>query len=167
MTPAAFDAQMEYLAQNGYHVMPLARLADFLAGKEPLPQKTVVITIDDGYRATYDIAFPILKKHGFPATVFLYSDFVGAGDAMTLGADEGDDRLRPDRHPAALEDARQPHAAAARTRPTRSIATACAAKWTRRSSCSSDRLADPSVTYAYPYGDVNEIVVDLLGARRA
>src|SRR5438552_9225112 len=39
--------------------------------------------IDDGYRATYDIAYPILKKYGFPATVFLYSDFVGAGDALT------------------------------------------------------------------------------------
>ena len=61
----------------------MARLARFLAGKEALPTKTVVITIDDGYRATYEIAFPILRKHGFPATVFLYSDFVGAADAMT------------------------------------------------------------------------------------
>ena len=74
---------MEYLAQNGYRVIPLAQLARFLEGKEPLPKKTVVITIDDGYRATYQIAYPILKKYGFPATVYLYSDFVGASDALT------------------------------------------------------------------------------------
>ena len=43
----------------------------------------MVITIDDGYRSTYEVAFPVLKRHSFPATVFLYSDFVGAGDALT------------------------------------------------------------------------------------
>jgi peptidoglycan/xylan/chitin deacetylase (PgdA/CDA1 family) len=74
---------MEYLAQNGYRVITMKQLERFLEGKEPLPKKTVVITIDDGYRATYQVAFPILKKYGFPATVYLYSDFVGAADAMT------------------------------------------------------------------------------------
>ena len=42
VTPAAFEAQMEYLARNGYRVIPMARLARFLEGKEPLPKKTVV-----------------------------------------------------------------------------------------------------------------------------
>src|SRR4029079_8939246 len=82
VAPAAFEAQMEYLARNGYTVIPLKRLARFLQGKEPLPAKTVAITIDDGYRSSYEIAYPILKKYGFPATVFLYTDFVGASSAM-------------------------------------------------------------------------------------
>jgi hypothetical protein len=56
VAPAAFEAQMEYLARNGYTVIPLKRLARFLQGKEPLPAKTVAITIDDGYRSTYEIA---------------------------------------------------------------------------------------------------------------
>ncbi len=83
VAPAAFEAQMEYLARNGYTVIPLKRLLRFLEGKEPLPAKTVAITIDDGYRSTYEIAYPILKKFGFAATVFLYTDFVGASDALT------------------------------------------------------------------------------------
>jgi peptidoglycan/xylan/chitin deacetylase (PgdA/CDA1 family) len=83
VSPAAFEAQMQYLAGNGYHVIPLRQLTGFLQGVEPLPRKTVVITLDDAYRSTYEIAYPLLKKHGFPATVFLYSDFVGAADAMT------------------------------------------------------------------------------------
>jgi len=37
----------------------------------------VVITIDDGYRSAYDIAYPILKKYGFTATLFIYTDYVG------------------------------------------------------------------------------------------
>jgi len=38
----------------------------------------VVITVDDGYRSVYDVAYPILKKYGFTATLFIYTDFVGA-----------------------------------------------------------------------------------------
>ena len=111
VTPAAFAAQMDYLARNGYHVLNLAQLAAFVAGREPLPKKSVVITIDDGYRATYDIAFPILKKYGFPATVFLYSDFVGAGDALTYPQMKELIALRAHRDPAALEDAFESHVA--------------------------------------------------------
>ena len=83
VTKASFESQMDYLAANGYHVVPLETVRAFLDAKEPLPRKTVAITIDDGYRSTYEVAFPVLRKHGFPATVFLYSDFVGASDALT------------------------------------------------------------------------------------
>src|SRR5512140_309076 len=68
VTRAAFEQQMDYLERNGYHVVTLAQLRAFLEGKEALPRKSVAITIDDGYRSTYDIAFPVLRQHGFPAT---------------------------------------------------------------------------------------------------
>ena len=80
VTPAAFAAQMDYLARNGYTVVPVSRLAAFLSGREPLPRKTVAITIDDGYRSTYEVAYPILARLGF---LLLYSDFVGAKDALS------------------------------------------------------------------------------------
>ena len=72
-----FDQQMAYLKTNGYRVIRLSDLIDFLQLKKPLPKKAVVITIDDGYRSVYDIAYPILKKYGFTATLFIYTDFVG------------------------------------------------------------------------------------------
>jgi peptidoglycan/xylan/chitin deacetylase (PgdA/CDA1 family) len=83
VTPEAFATQMKFLADNGYRVVRLSELTDFLAGKRGLPSRAVVITIDDGFASIYEHAYPILKKHGFPATVFVYTDFIGARDALT------------------------------------------------------------------------------------
>ena len=83
ITAEAFAAQLNYLAENDYRVVRLRDLEDFLVGKRALPNRAVVISIDDGYASTYEYAFPLLKQHGFPATVFLYTDFVGARDALT------------------------------------------------------------------------------------
>jgi len=161
MTPSAFEAQMEYLAQNGYRVITLKELEGFLLGKEPMPRKTVVITIDDGYRSTYQVAFPILKKFGFPATVYLYSDFVGASDAMTWA------QMQEMVRSGLIEI--QPHS---KTHPNLTVRLAgeTDAKYAERLKrevetpvvAIQDRLALASFSYAYPYGDVNEAVVDLL-----
>ncbi|HTS51973.1 MAG TPA: polysaccharide deacetylase family protein [Burkholderiales bacterium] len=80
---ASFAAQLDYLADNDYRVVRLRDLEDFLAGKRALPNRAVVITMDDGYASTYKYAFPLLKQHGFPATVFVYTDFIGAKDALS------------------------------------------------------------------------------------
>ncbi|MCC6198568.1 MAG: polysaccharide deacetylase family protein [Burkholderiales bacterium] len=161
VTPAAFEQQMDFLARNGYTVITMPRLARFLEGKEALPAKSVAITIDDGYRSTYEIAYPILKRHGFPATVFLYSDFVGASDAMTWAQMKemqasGLVSIQPHSKTHANLTLRLPGETDARYR-----------ERIRREvnapvSVLKDRLGVQSFTFAYPYGDVNEYVVDLL-----
>jgi peptidoglycan/xylan/chitin deacetylase (PgdA/CDA1 family) len=83
VTPAQFEAQLQWLARNHYRVLRLGQLPGFLAGREPLPQRSVVITIDDGYESVHRHALPLLRKYGVPATLFVYTDFVGAGDAMS------------------------------------------------------------------------------------
>lgn len=164
VTPAAFAAQMDYLARNGYHVLNLTQLAAFVAGREPLPKKSVVITIDDGYRATYDIAFPVLKKYGFPATVFLYSDFVGAGDALTYAQmreliGSGLIEIQPHSKTHSNLTLRFPDENEARYRERLRREVDAPVDIIR------ERLALPSHAYAYPYGDVNETVVDLLSRK--
>jgi len=74
-----FKEQMAYLAQNGYHVVPLSELVAMLKDNRPLPEKVAAITIDDGYRTVYTEAWPILKSYGFPFTVFLYVKAVDRG----------------------------------------------------------------------------------------
>lgn len=161
VSPAAFEQQMDYLARNGYTVVTLPRLARFLEGREALPAKSVAITIDDGYRSTFEIAYPILRKFGFPATVFLYTDFVGASDAMTWAQMKemmasGVITIQPHSKSHANLTLRLPNESEARfkERIKREVDTPV--------NVLKERLAAPSFTYAYPYGDVNEYVVDLL-----
>jgi len=161
VTPAAFEQQMEWLARNGYTVVTLARIARFLEGKEALPAKSVAITIDDGYRSSYEIAYPILRKYGFPATVFLYTDFVGASDAMTWAqmkdmTSSGLVTIQPHSKSHANLTQRLPNETDARYRDR--IRREVDAPVT----VIKERLAEPIFAFAYPYGDVNEYVVDLL-----
>jgi peptidoglycan/xylan/chitin deacetylase (PgdA/CDA1 family) len=76
VTPAAFEAQMEYLAAEGYHPIRVSDLADHLLNGTLLPPKPIVLTFDDGYDDNYENAFPVLKKYKFPATFFVITQFV-------------------------------------------------------------------------------------------
>ncbi|KXG76739.1 Poly-beta-1,6-N-acetyl-D-glucosamine N-deacetylase [Fervidicola ferrireducens] len=71
ITASEFEAQMEFLYKNGYYTASLKELEDFLYKKKDLPHKTVLITFDDGYESNYIYAFPVLKKYGLRATIFL------------------------------------------------------------------------------------------------
>ncbi len=68
--PAAFERHLRYLAQN-FKVLPLREIAQSLIESQPLPEKTAAITFDDGYKDNYLHAYPLLKKYGLPATIYL------------------------------------------------------------------------------------------------
>ena len=80
MSREAFRLQMEYLQSTGYEVISLADLSDYVAGRrESIPQNSVVITVDDGWKCTYTEIYPVLKEMGLPFTVFIYPNFIGKG----------------------------------------------------------------------------------------
>ncbi len=79
ITVDLFEQQLRYLKENGYVGITLDQLDRFLRYEQPLPKKAVVITIDDGYKSAKTYAAPMLKKYGFPATFFIYTDFIGGG----------------------------------------------------------------------------------------
>jgi len=74
-----FERQMRYLKSEGYRVITLAQFLEWTRLKRQLPRKSVVLTFDDGYRAFRQYAYPVLKDLGFNATLFVYTDYVGAG----------------------------------------------------------------------------------------
>ncbi len=79
-----FRQQMEALRQLQIPVIPMA---DFIAWKDEgksIPEKAVVITLDDGWKSVYTEAYPILKEYGYPFTIYLYKNYVdGGGKALT------------------------------------------------------------------------------------
>jgi peptidoglycan/xylan/chitin deacetylase (PgdA/CDA1 family) len=73
ISPQRFTQHMTWLAENGYKVISMEDLLVSLKKEEGLPDKTVVITFDDGYTSIYSAAWPVLKQHGWPFTVFVNS----------------------------------------------------------------------------------------------
>jgi peptidoglycan/xylan/chitin deacetylase (PgdA/CDA1 family) len=71
VTPDNFRAQLQYLADAGYHPITLTDVYYHLTQGYPLPDKPLVLTFDDGYRDAYEIVFPMLLDYGFPGTFFV------------------------------------------------------------------------------------------------
>ncbi|MDT8452442.1 MAG: polysaccharide deacetylase family protein [Gammaproteobacteria bacterium] len=85
---------MAYLAENDFEVWALPQLLESLRNGEPMPEKVVAITFDDGYESVYSEALPVLQKHDFPFTVFVNTALVGGAGYMSWDvlrelADEG------------------------------------------------------------------------------
>lgn len=76
-SPARFAEHMKYLNDNNYQVISLSETVALISGQSgsllspPASKRYVVLTFDDGYRDFYVHAFPILKRYGFTAEVFL------------------------------------------------------------------------------------------------
>ncbi len=86
VTEKNFEDQMRYLKEEGYRIITMDELFDFLGFERQLPRKSVLITIDDGWRSTYDIAYPILRKYDYPATLFLYTNLISdSGKTLSWG----------------------------------------------------------------------------------
>ncbi len=73
----SFERQLAFLAREQYRVLSAEELATCIDQGAPWPRRSVAITFDDGYEETYTIAWPRLKRFGFPATVFITPSEVG------------------------------------------------------------------------------------------
>ena len=72
---ATRDEQLRDLTAR-YTLVPLSRVAAHSAGRDVLPARAACVTIDDGFADAYEIAFPLLRRHGAPATLFVITDFL-------------------------------------------------------------------------------------------
>lgn len=161
VSAAAFAEQLGWLQRHGYHVIKLADLRAWLDGQRALPLKSVVITVDDGYASFYHQAYPLLKQYGMPATLFVYTDFIGAGDGVDWlelqemarsGLVDVQSHSRSHRnlieHPAGESEAAYQQALLNEIKLPRDLLR--------------QRLGTPQTQYAYPYGDANDAVLAML-----
>jgi peptidoglycan/xylan/chitin deacetylase (PgdA/CDA1 family) len=81
------DRQLAYAKSTGYTPVSFQDLKEFLHGRRPMPAKPVLVTFDDGYLSTYELAYPLLVKHQVKATVFLPAAFIGGVNGWDGGSE--------------------------------------------------------------------------------
>jgi peptidoglycan/xylan/chitin deacetylase (PgdA/CDA1 family) len=83
VSPKSFARQMEFLRAHQYRVLDLGTYIRLLKEGKPLPRKAVIVTFDDGYDDNFTNAYPVLRKAGFPATIFVQTAAVGKPGYLT------------------------------------------------------------------------------------
>ena len=154
VSPETFQIQMDWLSTHGYHPIDFNDLRAYFAGEKPLPDKPVVITLDDGYRDLYSTAFPILQAHSFKAVAYIVTSFVGQSRYVTSA------QVREmDRSGIQIASHTVDHADLARASAGQAVFQLATSKaWLQ------GLLGHPVVDFAYPSGKFSAQVVAALQA---
>lgn len=111
---ADFEAQMQMLKDRGITVIGMQDFLAWRRSEKNIPPRCAVITFDDGWKSQYEVAWPILKKFGYPVTLFIYTEGVrgghfGGGEAMTweMLSDMRDNGVDIQAHSATHQDLRK------------------------------------------------------------
>ena len=177
ITPAAFEAQMKELKDRGITVISMQDLLAWKRGEKNIPPRCAVITFDDGYKSQYEVAWPILKKYGYPFTMFIYTEGVrggslGGGGAITWEqlADMRDNGVDIEAHSATHQDLREGHTitlASPGGKKTRTKLTGPQyEEWMQNEVVGSKKLLEQRLgikvnCFAVPFGNYNEHVKEI------
>ncbi len=85
----SFKLQMLTLAILGFKAVTMDEVLACVKGDAPMPPRAVCLTFDDGYENFFEYAYPVLKRYGFPATVYVLSGYIGK-DALWFSQDGRD-----------------------------------------------------------------------------
>src|SRR5881296_908651 len=177
ITPAAFEAQMKELKDRGITVIPMQDLLAWKRGEKNIPPRCAVISFDDGWKSQYEVAWPMMKKFGYPFTMFIYTEGVrggslGGGEAITWEqlADMRDNGIDIEAHTATHQDLREGHnimLAAPGGKRTRTKLTGPAyEQWVHNEVVGCKELLEQRLgikvnCFAVPFGNYNEHVKEL------
>jgi peptidoglycan/xylan/chitin deacetylase (PgdA/CDA1 family) len=177
ITPAAFEAQMKELKDKGITVISLQDLLAWKRGEKNIPPRCAVITFDDGWKSQYEVAWPIMKKYGYPFTMFIYTEGVrggslGGGEAITWEqlADMRDNGVDIEAHSATHQDLREGHAVTViepgGKRSRKKLTGADYDKWIQNEVVGCKELLEQRLgikvnCFAVPFGNYNEHVKEL------
>jgi peptidoglycan/xylan/chitin deacetylase (PgdA/CDA1 family) len=155
-TEAEFIAYLTYLQENRWHVLDTAAILRGLAEPDTLPMRAAVVTFDDGYLSTLEVAAPLLQKFGYPAIVFVPSACVGLGShSFSANSREPNEPLCTWEQLRQLEHlgvSVQSHSVTHRAFSTLSPAE-LEEELRHSKGTLEDRLGKPVEMFAFPYGD--------------
>ena len=177
ITPADFEAQMKLLKDSGITVISMQDLLAWRRGEKNIPPRCAVVSFDDGWKSQYEVAWPIMKKFGYPFTMFIYTEGVrggslGGGEAITWEqlADMRDNGIDVEAHTATHQDLREGHnimLIAAGGKRTRTKLTGPEyEQWVQKEVVGSKELLEQRLgikvnCFAVPFGNYNEHVKEI------
>ena len=177
ITPAAFEAQMKELKDRGITVISMQDLLAWKRSEKNIPPRCAVITFDDGWKSQYEVAWPIMKKYGYPLTMFIYTEGVrggalGGGEAITWEqlADMRDNGVDIEAHTATHQDLREGHnimlASSGGKRTRTKLTGPQYEQWVQGEVVGSKQLLEQRLgikvnCFAVPFGNYNEHVKEL------
>ena len=176
ITPAAFEAQMKALKDRGITVIPMQDLLAWKRSEKNIPPRCAVVTFDDGWKSQYEVAWPIMKKYGYPFTMFIYTEGVrggtlGGGEAITWEqlADMRDNGIDIEAHSATHQDLREGHnimLVSGGKRTKTKLTGPQYEQWMQNEVVGSKQLLEQRLgikvnCFAVPFGSYNEHVKDI------
>jgi peptidoglycan/xylan/chitin deacetylase (PgdA/CDA1 family)/glycosyltransferase involved in cell wall biosynthesis len=163
VAPDLLASQMATLHRAGYRTIGLGDWISAMARHEPLPGKPIILTFDDGYRDFLTAAMPVLRTHGFSATVFLVGERIGGTADWDAGYGEPASLLLWEEVRALQEAGIEFGCHSSVHRPMTGMRLPELAEDTVRArAILQEGLATSVKTLAYPYGAVNEFVRGVL-----
>jgi len=157
-----FEQHLRLLEQGNYQIWPLDKIAGHIRSGQPLPDKTIAITIDDAYYSVYTKAYPRLKARNWPFTVFVSTDVID----QRLPAYMSWDQMREmQQHQVTFANHSASHDFLIRRQQEESLQD-----WARRVSEDIKRaqtriekeLGQAPLLFAYPYGEYNEALANII-----
>jgi peptidoglycan/xylan/chitin deacetylase (PgdA/CDA1 family) len=164
VTPEIFSQHIRWLRRSGRETVRLDELVAQREGGTRLPERPVIITFDDGFRSCFEYAVPVLEQAGYTAVFFLVAGLVGAESAWHVQAHRrpsplmGWDAIRRLRERGFSFGS---HTLSHRRLPTTPSAI-CSDELTRSRLLLEQRLEQPVLDLAYPYGGVDARVRELV-----
>lgn len=153
--PGQFTRQMEVLKRR-WTVAPLAEIVAAVKQGRRLPRRTAAITFDDGYRDNFEIAYPVLRDFGFPATVFCVTDYLdGSWPATDWGGSEKE-MLQPEDLREMVRNGITFGSHGASHQPFTSLSAAdLEQELTRSREALAEITGAPAAFLSYPFGEFN------------
>jgi peptidoglycan/xylan/chitin deacetylase (PgdA/CDA1 family) len=154
VAPEQFAAQMDLLAGEGYRTLTVRELAEQVwTRREPVPDRVVAITFDDGFADFYTTAWPHLRRHGLTATVFVTTGYLGSTSAWLSRVGHGGRPMMSWAQVSQIADAGIEVGAHGHTHlQLDAVSPARAAREIDRSRRALVNAIGPVVSFAYPHG---------------
>lgn len=165
ITPQVFEQQLRHLKEHGYYCASWENWQSAKLAQTPLPSKAVLLTFDGGYLDFFEYAFPLLKRFGFTATVFLVADSIGKTNSWEKAESEVVQLMGWQEIRQLQDEGIEFGSMSATYQPLTALSPTEIVREGAKSRAILERGLGKSVKcFAYPYGSVDRIVEHLIGA---